>query len=59
LLGQVHVRIASDVLPGDYIKAGENGVGVKSDIATNMRCMEIRKEFDANKGYAVGFCLLK
>lgn len=59
LLGQVHVRIANDVSPGDYVKTGANGVGVKSSEITNMRCMEIRKEFDANKGYAVGFCLLK
>lgn len=59
LLGQVHVRIASNVQVGDYIAAGDGGIGIKSATATNMRCMEIRKSFDAAKGYAVGFCLLK
>lgn len=59
LLGQVHVRVASDVQVGDFVAAGNGGVGVKSDTATNMRCMEIRKPFDAAKGYAVAFCLLK
>jgi hypothetical protein len=59
LLGQVHVRVASDVQVGDFVAAGDGGIGVKSDTATNMRCMEIRKPFDAAKGYAVAFCLLK
>jgi len=59
LLGQVHVRVGADVQVGDFIAAGDGGVGVKSATATNMRCMEIRKEFDAAKGYAVAFCLLK
>lgn len=59
LLGQVHVRVASDVQVGDFVAAGDGGVGLKSDTATNMRCMEIRKPFDAAKGYAVAFCLLK
>lgn len=59
LLGQVHVRVANDVSLGDYVAAGNGGVGVKSNTPTNMRCMEIRKPFDATKGYAVAFCLLK
>ena len=59
LLGQVHVRVDANIQVGDFVKAGANGIGVKSDDPTNMRCMEIRKDFDANKGYAVAFCLLK
>ena len=59
LLGQVHVRVASDVQVGEFVAAGDGGVGIKSATATNMRCMEIRKPFDAAKGYAVAFCLLK
>ena len=59
LLGQVHVRVASDVAPGDFVAAGDGGVGVKSIAPTNMRCMEIRQAFDAGKGYAVAFCLVR
>lgn len=57
LLGQVHVRVTADVQPGDYVAAGDGGIGVKSATATNMRCMEIRKPF--NGEYAVGFCLIR
>jgi hypothetical protein len=59
LLGQVHVRIASDVQVGDYIAAGDGGIGIKSATATNMRCMEIRKPFDPAKCYAVALCLVR
>jgi hypothetical protein len=59
LLGQVHVRVGADVQVGDFIAAGNGGTGVNSTTATNMSCMEIRKPFDAAKGYAVAFCLLK
>jgi hypothetical protein len=59
LLGQVHARVASDVQVGDYVAAGNDGIGIKSVTATNMRCMEIKGAFDAAKGYAVAFCLLK
>jgi hypothetical protein len=59
LLGQIHVRVGEDVTVGDFVKSGENGVGVKSSADTNVRCMEIRQEFDGEKRYAVAFCLVK
>jgi len=59
LLGQVHVRLDSNVQPGDFIFAGTNGIGFKANTATNLICMEIRNIFNSEKGYAVGFCLLK
>jgi hypothetical protein len=59
LLGQVHVRVAADVQPGDYVAAGDGGVGSKSMTTSNMRCMEIRQPFDPAKCYAVAFCLVR
>lgn len=59
LLGQVHIRVSSGVQPGDWIKAGIEGVGTKSTEPTNIRCMEIRKPYNDEKGYSVAFCLLK
>lgn len=59
LLGQVHVRVTADVQVGDYVAAGDNGIGIRTTTATNIRCMEIRKDFDPSKGYAVAFCLIR
>ena len=59
LLGQIHTRLDASVAVGDFVKPGANGVGVKSDVPTNIRCMEIKSTFDPAKNYAVGFCLVK
>lgn len=58
LLGQVYVRVDPSVSAGDWVKAG-SGVGVKSTSATNIKAMEITTPYNATKGYAVAFCLLK
>lgn len=60
LLGQVHVRVAGDLAPGEFVAAGVDGIGVLSpDEPTNVKVMEIRQPFDAEKGYAVAFCLIR
>ena len=56
LMGQVHVRIGSDINIGDYLVA-VNGIGVPSSEKTNLKIMKITKEFDGEYGIAV--CLLK
>jgi len=55
LIGQVHVRVGAEVKPGDFVNAA--GGAVKRE--TRLLCMEIKQEFDAAKGYAVGLCLLR
>ncbi len=59
LLGQVYVRLKEDVQPMDYVKAWQNGVGQKSLEPTNLQVMKITQEYDAEKGYKIGFCLLR
>ncbi len=59
LVGQVYVRLKEDVEVMDYVKAWQNGVGQKSLEPTNLQVMKITQEYDAEKGYKIGFCLLK
>lgn len=59
LLGQVYVRLNEDVEVMDYVKPHANGVGEKSDEPTNIRVMKITKEYVAEDGYKIGFCLLR
>lgn len=59
LVGQVYVRLDENVQPMDYVKPLNNGVGQTSLEPTNIRVMKITQEFDENKGYKIGFCLLK
>lgn len=59
LVGQVYVRLEEDLQPMDYVKAGVEGVGRKSNEPTNLRVMTITQEYDSEKGYKIGFCLLK
>lgn len=59
LVGQVYVRLKEDVQPMDYVKAWQNGVGQKSLEPTNLQVMKITQEYDAEKGYKIGFCLLR
>lgn len=59
LLGQVYVRLDETVNQMDYVKAGKNGIGTKSNEETNLRVMSITKEFSDVDGYKIGFCLLK
>lgn len=55
LLGQVHVRVGADVRPDDYVAAD----GSRSDAPTRLRCMEIRSPYNAGRGYAIAFCLIR
>lgn len=59
LLGQVYVRLKEDVQPMDYVKAWQNGIGQKSLEPTNLQVMKITQEYDVEKGYKIGFCLLR
>lgn len=59
LVGQVYVRLDENVQPMDYVKPLNNGVGQTSPEPTNIRVMKITQEFDEDKGYKIGFCLLK
>nr|8CK1_B Chain B, Tail fibers Dpo36 [Ribes]8CK1_C Chain C, Tail fibers Dpo36 [Ribes]8CK1_D Chain D, Tail fibers Dpo36 [Ribes] len=57
LVGQLHVRVSSDVAAGDRVAAGDGGIGVPGD--NGMICMEIKQAYDSGKGYAVALCLHK
>lgn len=57
LLGEVHVRVDSSVTVDDYVMPVAEGIGGKSMNKTRMRCMEIRRAFTSEKGYAVALCL--
>ncbi|MFA5528405.1 MAG: peptidase G2 autoproteolytic cleavage domain-containing protein, partial [Peptostreptococcales bacterium] len=59
LVGQVYVRLEEDVEVMDYVEAGNEGIGQKSSEPTNIQVMKITQEYDAEKGYKIGFCLLK
>ena len=59
LVGQVYVRLDENVEPMDYVKPLKDGVGQTSSEPTNIRVMKITQEFDEDKGYKIGFCLLK
>ena len=59
LVGQVYVRLKEDVEVMDYVKSWNNGMGQKSVDITNIQVMKITQEYDAEKGYKIGFCLLK
>ncbi len=58
LLGQIHVQVDATVAVGDYIEP-LNGQGIKAASPTRIRVMKIKQPFDAGKGYAVAFCLVK
>lgn len=57
LLGQVLVRVADTVAPGDRLAAQE-GIGVPSPARTGLRCMEIMSPYEAGRGYAIARCLI-
>ena len=59
LVGQVYVRLREDVNAMDYVKAWHDGIGQKSLEPTNLQVMKVTQEFDEEKGYKIGFCLLK
>jgi hypothetical protein len=59
LTGQVFVRLNEDVKVGDNVKAWKDGVGQASEEDTNIVVMKITQAYDKNKGYAIGFCLIK
>lgn len=64
LLGQVYVNVDETVRPGDFIKAGADGVGTRADASSSdtlhgVRCMRMSSEFDAADGYAVAFCMMR
>lgn len=57
LIGQVYVRVASDVVVGDYLSA-QDGIGIKRAQSTRLRVMKITTPFNETKGYAVAKCIL-
>ena len=59
LVGQVYVRLKEDVEVMDYVKAWQDGIGQTSQEPTNIQVMKITQEYDEEKGYKIGFCLLK
>ena len=59
LIGQVYVRLDENVKPMDYVKPLKDGVGQTSSEPTSIKVMKITQEFDEDKGYQIGFCLLK
>ncbi|TDV37317.1 peptidase G2-like protein [Paraburkholderia caballeronis] len=59
LVGQVHARVTANVAPGNYVAAGNNGLGDKSTAQTNLLCLEIRQPYSGHKGYGVALCLVR
>lgn len=62
LLGQIKGRVAEDVQPGDWLVAGEGGVGVAADApdpGCRIECMAITSPYDHARGYAVALCLVR
>jgi hypothetical protein len=59
LVGQVYVRLKEDVKVGDNVKAWKDGVGQASEEYTNIIVMKITQDYDKEKGYAIGLCLIK
>lgn len=56
MIGQMYVRVDGEVTPDDYLKSGD-GIAVKSEQPTRLKLMSIKHPFDADKGYAVAYCL--
>ncbi|WP_069112255.1 peptidase G2 autoproteolytic cleavage domain-containing protein [Jiangella alba] len=59
LLGQVHLRVDDTVQAGSRVTAGADGVGTAGENERFIQCMELRQPYDAAKGYAVAFCLIR
>lgn len=59
LTGQVYVRLNKDVKVGDSVKAWKDGIGQSSEENTNIIVMKITQPYNDEKGYAIGFCLIK
>jgi len=57
LIGQVLVRVSESVVAGDKLKALD-GVGIKSETKTGLKCMKITVPYNSEKGYAVAKCLI-
>tara|TARA_R100001086_G_scaffold133667_3_gene69462 strand:- start:3668 stop:5065 length:1398 start_codon:yes stop_codon:yes gene_type:complete len=60
LTGQVLVRVDHTVEAGDMVGPGKAGVGTKNSRAKGrpIECMEIRSDFDRERGYAIAWCLV-
>lgn len=61
LVGQVHVRIDATVTTETEFIAPSSGGGIGTASAgeTRLELMEIRAEYDPDKGYGVGLCLVR
>ena len=63
LLGQLAVRVAAGVQVDDEIVAGPSGIGIKKgagpSLGARIEVMEIAKTFDAARGYAIAWCLVR
>lgn len=58
LLGQVRLSVAEDVVPGDVVEAGPDGIGQAFHVSRSaggrpVRVMRITSPFDASRGYAI------
>ncbi len=58
LVGQVLVRVAAEVAPGDRVAPGEDGIGVVADAPTGLRAMRVTAPHDAARGCAIAWCML-
>lgn len=57
LVGEVHIRVDETVIENEHVAPGNvPGVGTRS--INGLRCMEIRKSYDAQLGYAIALCLV-
>ncbi|WP_167347652.1 peptidase G2 autoproteolytic cleavage domain-containing protein [Type-D symbiont of Plautia stali] len=60
LIGEVHVRVDASVNENSFVRpSSSNGIGTLSVKQTRLKCMELRTQFDKEKGYAVALCLIR
>lgn len=57
-VGEVFTRVDASVVMDDYVTPSVvPGVGTKADGVTKLRCMEILRDYDNSRGYAIALCL--
>lgn len=60
LIGEVHVRVDASVTENSFVRpSSSNGIGTLSEKQTRLKCMELRSQFNKEKGYAVALCLIR
>lgn len=59
LVGQVLVRVRSDVRAGDHLRPSADGIGSKAHAPTSMRVMRVESAYDGARGFAIALVFMK